>query len=276
VQKLSTDMLALGPDKKPFHDENGQLLLRPGGHGALIENLNDLKGDLIFIKNIDNVQPDSSKQTTLKYKKLLCGYLLHVQAQIHSHLKALHSSGLSDTILDETLHFSRQELCIAITDNKWSSLDSPQARRDFLIRKLDRPLRVCGVVKNTGEPGGGPFWVQGDDGALNLQIVEGAQIDYASTTQSKIFYASTHFNPVDIVCSVRNFRGQVFDLKKYVDDKAVIRTHKSYQGRDLLACERPGLWNGAMSDWITLFVEVPEETFTPVKSVNDLLRPSHQ
>jgi len=276
LQKLSTDMLALGLDKNPFHDENGHLLLRPGGHGALIENLNDLKADIIFVKNIDNVQPDNSKPLGIKYKKLLSGYLLRVQKELFSHLRKLHSNELSDAFLEEALLFARKSLCVAIPDAKWATLSSHQARRDFLIRKLDRPLRVCGVVKNTGEPGGGPFWVAGDDGVSNLQIVEGAQIDNSAPTQSKIFYTSTHFNPVDLVCAVRNFRGQVFDLRKYVDPSAVILTHKSYQGRDLIACERPGLWNGSMSDWITLFVEVPEETFTPVKTLNDLLRPCHQ
>ena len=275
VQKLSTDMIALGPDRMPFHDENGHILLRPGGHGALIENLNDLRADLIYIKNIDNVQLDRNKEESILYKRLLAGYLLSIQESLFTHLRGLHSSNLNDQYLEEVLKFARNTLCISIPDSKWQELSSHQARRDFLIRKLDRPLRVCGVVKNTGEPGGGPFWVHGDDGVTSLQIVEGSQIDDSSPAQSKIFYTSTHFNPVDLVCAVKGFRGQTFDLRKYVDPRAVIFTKKSYQGRDLLACERPGLWNGAMSDWITLFVEVPEATFTPVKTIIDLLRPSH-
>jgi Domain of unknown function (DUF4301) len=274
-QKSSTDMLALGPNKQPFHDKKGHLLLRPGGHGALIENLNDIQGDIILIKNIDNIQPDTQRDKTILYKKLLTGYLLKIRTEIFAHLLTLHSTTLNEHDLTNILAFTRKTLCIAISDNKWKELDSIQSKRDLLIRKLNRPFRVCGVVKNTGEPGGGPFWVEAEDGTLSLQIVEGAQINHSSPTQDKIFLTSTHFNPVDLVCSVRNFKGEIFDLRKYVDQKAVILTHKSYMGQDLTVCERPGLWNGGMSDWITLFVEVPEDTFSPVKTINDLLRPSH-
>lgn len=276
VQKKSTDMLALDNQNKPFRNQNGEILLRPGGHGALIENLNDLKGDIVFIKNIDNVQPDRLKATTILYKKLLAGVLIRAQNRAFSYLHSLHS--LPDTELDfeELRNFANYKLNIPIPTEVWLKLLSLNEKRALLIQKLNRPIRVCGVVKNTGEPGGGPFWATNSDGIPSLQIIEGAQVDHTSSTQSKIFYASTHFNPVDIVCGLKNFQGNSFDLHKYIDPNAVILTKKSFQGRDLLASERPGLWNGGMADWITIFVEVPEQTFTPVKTVNDLLRASHQ
>ncbi len=271
IQKKSTNMLALDADNKPFRDDNGRIMLRPGGHGSLIENLSDLKSDIIFIKNIDNVQPDHDKETTLKYKKVLAGYLIETQEKVFGYLHQLQNQSLLESDLDNMASFARNELQIDIQKTVWNDMDSEQ-KRLLLIKKLNRPIRVCGMVRNTGEPGGGPFWIREDDNTLGIQIVEGAQVNLKDSEQAALFRNSTHFNPVDLVCSYKDFSGNHFDLHEYINNEAVIKTEKSYRGRKLTASERPGLWNGAMSNWITLFIDVPESTFTPVKTVLDLLR----
>ena len=270
VQKGSTDTVAVDTRDQPFRTDDGRLLFRPGGHGALIENLNDLRLDLVFIKNIDNVVPEHLASETIRWKQALAACLVQLQAETFRHVEAL--GGRPGTAeIEAAESFARQELCVEVGPG----LD-PEHRRAFLLRKLDRPLRVCGVVKNTGEPGGGPFWVRGEDGGASLQIVESAQVDSASPEQREIFASSTHFNPVDLVCGVRNHRGECFDLRRHVDSRAVFIGRKSSGGRELKALELPGLWNGAMADWNTVFVEVPLLTFNPVKTVLDLLRPEHQ
>ncbi len=274
MQKTFTDTLAVDLENMPFRQKDGKILFRPGGHGALIENLNDLKGDIIFVKNIDNVVPDRLKPETFKWKKILGGYLIDIQTRVFSFLKEMSSGALDDAFLDRVMAFVRDELCLTMPAAKEKA--PPSEKRTFLMETLNRPLRVCGMVKNVGEPGGGPFWVRDKSGAISLQIVEIAQIDPDSETHLDILAAATHFNPVDLVCGVSDFEGRPFDLRLYVDPSAVFISQKSKDGKDLKALEHPGLWNGAMAKWITLFVEIPIITFNPVKKVNDLLRKEHQ
>lgn len=224
-QERSTDTIAVDLENRPFRTDEGELLFRPGGHGALLANLQALGGDVVFVKNIDNVVPDARKGPTLLWKRLLCGYALKLRREGHG---------------------------------------------------TDRPLRVCGVVRNQGEPGGGPFWTVERDGTTTRQIVESAQVDLGDPAQAAVWGASTHFNPVDLVCLLRDPEGRPFDLSRFVDPDTVFLAQKTHEGRPLKALERPGLWNGAMARWETFFVEVPLETFAPVKSVLDLLRPEHQ
>ncbi len=271
IQKPSTDTIAVDLENKPFRLPDGSILFRPGGHGALIENLNDLEGDIIFIKNIDNVVPDRVKDEVVLWKKLLCGYLVRLQNKIYSYLQMLSSSKGSEEFIEEVIRFIQKELDVSLPPHKISL----EEKRDFVYSILDRPIRVCGVVRNVKEPGGGPFWVS-KDGELSKQIIESAQVDFGDETQKKIWNSSTHFNPVDIVCGVRDFRGKPFNLKEYVDKDAVFITQKSKDGQELKALELPGLWNGSMAYWNTIFVEVPLITFNPVKTVNDLLRKEHQ
>lgn len=226
TQKRATDTIAVDGDNRPFRAADGRLVLRPGGHGALIENLNDLGADLVFIKTIDNIQPEHLRGSTREWMRVLTGHLVVLQAE--------------------------------------------------LAATFDRPLRVVGVVRNTGEPGGGPFWVREPDGTVSMQIVESAQVDQRDAAQREVFAAATHFNPVFMACGVRDRTGGPFDLRRFVDPSAVFIARKSKDGRALQALERPGLWNGAMARWHTVFVEVPLDTFTPVKTINDLLRPAHQ
>jgi len=275
IQQPSTDTIALNDENEPFRDEGGRLLFRPGGHGALLQNLNDLRADLVFVKNIDNIVPDHLKPTTLRWKKLMAGYLIQLQTQIFRYLERLSSSPIQDGLLREIRGFINRPLCIPLDH---ASLDpaGPEALRSLFYDTLNRPLRVCGMVKNEGEPGGGPFWVQAGDGRISLQIVEGAQIDPTSREQAEIWASATHFNPVDMVCGLRDWRGNPFDLAQYVDPQSFLVSRKSSGGRTLKALERPGLWNGSMANWITVFVEVPVETFSPVKTVTDLLRREHQ
>jgi hypothetical protein len=272
-QKSSTNTLAVDMKGLPFRDRFGRLHFRPGGHGALIENLNDLKADLIYIKNVDNVVPDRFKEKVCHWKKVLGGYLVSIQEIIHSLLRRMKGADSSQAVL-EAAGFATRELPISLPTGfeRWPE----DKRREFLLDLLDRPIRVCGVVPNAGEPGGAPFWVEGTNGELSIQIVEKAQVDLRSPEQSAIWNSSTHFNPVDIVCCVRDFEGKPFDLRKFVDPRAVIITSKSIEGKEVQALELPGLWNGGMAHWITLFIEVPAATFNPVKSVYDLLRPEHQ
>jgi hypothetical protein len=274
LQKPSTDTLAVDMEDRPLRDGQGKLLFRPGGHGALIENLNDLQADLVFIKNIDNVQPDRVKPTVVDWKKALGGYLVRLQRESFERLERLREPRPPGAVLDEAIHFTGSRLQVEL-NGRLGPL-APQERRAFLIDRLSRPLRVCGVVPNTGEPGGGPFWVRGGDGSVTKQIVEGAQVDSTDEEQCAILTSSTHFNPVDLVCAVRDAKGRPFDLTRYIDRDAVVIASKSAGGQELKALELPGLWNGAMAGWNTVFVEVPLETFSPVKSVLDLLREEHR
>lgn len=271
-QKPSTDTIAADANNDAFRD-NGNLLFRPGGHGALIENLNDLDGDVIFIKNIDNVVPDSMKETTVKYKKLIAGLLVHLQKQSFLFLKELENENISTAKLSIITQFCEVRLNNYFADIH--SLSQSELRK-YLQEKLNRPMRVCGMVKNVGEPGGGPFLTVNYDGTVSPQILESSQIDMNNVADKQKMLGSTHFNPVDLVCAVKNYKGEKFDLLRYVDKKTGFISIKSKSGKELKALELPGLWNGAMSDWNTIFVEVPIETFNPVKTVNDLLRTEHQ
>lgn len=271
-QKPSTDTVAADMENKPFRDK-GKLLFRPGGHGALIENLNDLDADVIFIKNIDNVVPDRLKEDTVTYKKLIAGVLVTLQKQVFEYLELLDGGKYTHAQLEEIIRFLQQTLCCRKLDIK----DLEDADLVIYLRKkLNRPMRVCGMVKNVGEPGGGPFLAYNADGTVSLQILESSQIDMNDPVKKEMFEKGTHFNPVDLVCAVRDYKGNKFDLVKYVDKATGFISYKSKNGRELKALELPGLWNGAMSDWNTVFVEVPLSTFNPVKTVNDLLREQHQ
>ncbi len=270
-QKSYTDTIAVDLANDPFRTEAGNLFFRPAGHGALIANLNEIDADIIFVKNIDNVVPDKMKDDTITYKKALAGTLLKCQEKIFSFLNALDGK-VDDDVTNEILTFLKQELKL----KNLPDFESAKSKIEFLKSKLNRPLRICGMVKNEGEPGGGPFYAQNNDGTQSLQIVESSQIDFGDDQQKSIANAATHFNPVDLVCGVKNYKGEKFDLTKFVDVETGFISRKSKDGRDLKAQELPGLWNGAMSDWNTLFVEVPVSTFNPVKTVNDLLRPEHQ
>jgi hypothetical protein len=272
IQKPATDTLAVDRDNQPFREEDGSLLFRPGGHGALIENLNDIDSDIIFIKNIDNVVPDRLKEQEAHYKKLLAGMLVTMQRRAFAYLEKLDSGRVTSDELEEMLSFTEKELCIIHSE----TFDADETLMAYLKRKLDRPFRVCGMVKNEGEPGGGPFLVVNRDGTASLQILENSQINKNDPRAMDAFRNGSHFNPVDLVCGVKNYQGDKFDLTKFVDHNTGFISHKSKNGKDLKALELPGLWNGAMSDWNTLFVEVPVSTFNPVKTVNDLLRPEHQ
>jgi hypothetical protein len=274
TQKESSNTIAVDMENRPFRLADGTIHFRPAGHGALIENLNNLRGDIVFIKNIDNIVLDRLKPPTFTWKKALAGYLLKIQQRIFSYVERLHKEIDEDRFFDEALDFVETELFLPIRETL--RLGSTGEKREFLLAALNRPLRVCGQVARRGEPGGGPFWVEGRDGTLSMQIVERAQVDPDSARQQEIWHAATHFNPVDVVCGVRDYLGNPFDLKKYVDPDAIIITKKSHEGRELKALELPGLWNGAMAHWITIFVEVPLITFNPVKTINDLLREEHQ
>ncbi|MBO4593419.1 MAG: DUF4301 family protein [Bacteroidaceae bacterium] len=266
-QKPSTDTIAANPDGTPFREADGSLLFRPGGHGALIENLNEIEADVIFIKNIDNVVPDRLKPETIEWKQVIAGVLVKAQQQAFDYLRMLDGNP-SEAQLAEIAEFVEHTLC---TNPMGQKVDA-----DYLRRKLNRPMRVCGVVKNVGEPGGGPFLTYNQDGTVSLQILESSQIDTANEEYVKMFEGGTHFNPVDLVCAVKDYQGRPFRLPDFVDRATGFISSKSKGGRELRALELPGLWNGAMSDWVTIFVEVPLGTFNPVKTVNDLLREQHQ
>ncbi|MGM9700459.1 MAG: DUF4301 family protein [Prevotella sp.] len=272
-QKPSTDTVAANPDNTPFRNEDGSLLFRPGGHGALIENLNDLDADIVFIKNIDNVVPDRLKADTVLYKNVLAGVLVALQRKAFEYLELLDSGEYNHEKLEEIIRFLQRDLCCRKADIK--ELEDADLV-GYLRKKLNRPMRVCGVVKNVGEPGGGPFLAYNQDGTVSLQILESTQIDKNNPEYLKMFTEGTHFNPVDLVCAVKDYQGRPFNLPEYVDRQTGFISSKSKNGKELKALELPGLWNGAMSDWNTVFVEVPLSTFNPVKTVNDLLRPQHQ
>ena len=274
TQKPSTDTLAVDMENKPFRDQDGKLVFRPGGHGALLENLDDLKGNIIFIKNIDNVVPDRLKHVTYTYKRALGGFLVALQNKVFSYLERVAKKKVDDRLLNEIFQFVERQLFMAlpegVTHGSW------EEKRTFLFGKLNRPLRVCGVVRNVGEPGGGPFWVEDEAGNLSRQIVEKSQVDMESSEQRKIWESATHFNPVDLVCGVRDYGGRPFSLADYVDPDTGFISTKSKGGKELKALELPGLWNGSMAKWNTVFVQVPLITFNPVKTVFDLLRKEHQ
>ncbi len=273
VQKPSTDTIAVTPENHPFRLPDGKILFRPGGHGALIENLNDRGEDIIFIKNIDNVVPDRLKGDTVRYKKILGGLLIRLLRKIYRWLNKMDGKALDEQEMNELIAFVVRELQTELPGD-FSAL-SPSGKQKAVYEILHRPVRVCGMVKNEGEPGGGPFWVAGKDGRLSLQIVESSQINRDDPQKNEILNHSTHFNPVDLVCAVKDHQGRKYDLKAFVDPETYFISSKSFDGKELKALELPGLWNGAMADWITLFVEVPASTFHPVKTVNDLLRPEH-
>lgn len=272
-QKASTDTVAANPDNTPFRNEDGSLLFRPGGHGALIQNLNEIEADVVFIKNIDNVVPDSMKEDTVTYKQLIAGVLVTLQKQAFDYLNLLETGAYSHEQLEEIIHFVQRDLCCRRHDIK--ELEDAELVI-YLKQKLNRPMRVCGVVKNVGEPGGGPFLTYNQDGTVSLQILESSQIDKSNTEYMKMFTEGTHFNPVDLVCAVKDYKGNDFNLPDFVDKTTGFISSKSKNGKELKALELPGLWNGAMSNWNTVFVEVPLSTFNPVKTVNDLLREQHQ
>jgi hypothetical protein len=274
IQRQSTDTIAVDLENRPFRLADGSLHFRPAGHGALLDNLNGLTGDIVFVKNIDNIVPDRLKGPTFIWKKALAGYLLKIQGRIFSYVEKLEGGIDEDEFFREVFEFSRGELFLPIPEGL--RRESASKKREYFLSILNCPLRVCGQVPSRGEPGGGPFWVEGKDGSLSMQIVERAQVDPDSDEQGEIWRSATHFNPVDIVCGVRDYRGNPFDLGQYVDPDAIVITTKSKDGRELKALELPGLWNGAMARWITIFVEVPLITFNPVKTINDLLREEHQ
>ena len=273
VQKPSTDTVAADMENNPFRDKNDKLLFRPGGHGALIENLNDIDADVVFVKNIDNVVPDSFKCSTVIFKKVIAGVLVTLQERIFNYLNLIETGKYSHDQVEEMIHFLQDDLCIKNPDTKL--LEDAELIL-YIKSKLLRPLRVCGMVKNVGEPGGGPFLAYNSDGTISLQILESSQIDMDDPEKKEMFEKGTHFNPVDLVCAVRDYKGHKFDLVNFVDKATGFISYKSKNGKDLKALELPGLWNGAMSDWNTVFVEVPLSTFNPVKTVNDLLREQHQ
>ena len=261
TQLPATDTLAATEDGQPFRDKNGNLFFRPGGHGTLIHNVNQLRSDVIFVKNIDNVFTDSTLKDTIHYKKLLAAYLLTVQKKVFFYLSLLKKGNVSPSLLDEIRQFLQEKLSIQAGEN-WRETD--------FYASLNRPMRVCGMVKNEGEPGGGPFFVTNQCGKTSLQIVESSQIDKKNPQQMAIMQQSTHFNPVDMVCATRDFEGNYFNLLQYVDNNMAFLSSKSYEGTPIKVMELPGLWNGAMADWITIFVEVPLSTFHPVKTMFDL------
>ena len=273
-QRPSSDTIAADAENQPFRDRHDRLLFRPGGHGALLENLQAVHGDIVHLNNIDNVVHGRLKTVIYRYKKALGGYLVALQEETFAHLRLLEGGQASA---------SQIELAMAFANEKWSVTVPPELihrstveQSQFLYAKLNRPLRVCGVVKNQGEPGGGPFWAESPDNVLSLQIVEKSQADVSIDSQRALLDASTHFNPVDMVCGMRDYQGRPFRLEAFRDPDTYFISDKTYEGRSLKALEHPGLWNGAMAHWNTAFVEVPLSTFNPVKTVFDLLRPEHQ
>lgn len=270
-QKSSTDTIAVNLDNSPFREADGSLLFRPAGHGALLENLQDIDADLIFIKTVDNVAPDSRKKDTILYKEVIGGLMLVLQGRCFAYLRALEVGPVSEALLHEMACFFEEALCGKLPTGFANKPASEQAT--ILQGLFNRPIRVCGMVKNEGEPGGGPFWVSEADGSESLQIAESSQID---PQQASLMAEATHFNPVDLVCGTKDYRGNKFNLSAFVDSNTGFISTKSKNGLPLKAQELPGLWNGAMARWNTIFVEVPITTFSPVKVIEDLLRPQHQ
>lgn len=272
-QRPSTDTIAVTLQNEPFRDSDGKLLFRPGGHGALISNLNEQDSDIIFIKNIDNVVAEEFLNITVRHKKALAGLLLHLRSRVFSYLSKMETV-ISDDIIEDAVRFIKSDLFASLP--KAFRYKSPEEKAKYLKRYLNRPVRVCGMVRNEGEPGGGPFWIEEETGQESLQILEMSQLDLTDPAQKEILRSATHFNPVDLVCSVYDYKGKKFDLIKFINPETGFITIKSFNSNKIKALELPGLWNGAMFDWITVFAEVPIETFNPVKTINDLLRPKHQ
>ncbi|GAA3595690.1 DUF4301 family protein [Flavivirga amylovorans] len=273
-QQEATETVALTTEGQVFRNEDGSILFRPAGHGALLENLNDLNNDIIFIKNVDNIVVSDKNIEVSEYKKLLAGILIKIQEQIFTFLHKLDEALVLEEQLLEIVAFLSSKMHVSI-DEDFEDF-TLEEKKEYLKDKLNRPIRVCGMVKNEGEPGGGPFWVKDKNGVISLQIVEFAQIDIQDSTQQDIVKNATHFNPTDLVCGVKNYKGEKFNLKEFVDPEAAFITLKTQNGIDIKALELPGLWNGSMAYWNSIFVEVPLSTFNPVKTVNDLLKPAHQ
>jgi hypothetical protein len=274
IQSPATNTLAVDLENRPFRKPDGNLLFRPGGHGALLQNLNQLEGDIVLIRNIDNVVTDERSDLVVLHQRILTGMLLAVQNEIFNYLTLLSSGSFEAHGLQEVLDFVVHRLNPSVGEHLSSCGEREKAARIFGL--LNRPLRVCGMVVNRGEPGGGPFWVKDASGRLSLQVVEQAEIDRGSAEQVAVLEGSTHFSPVQIACGLRDFQGKPFDLNRFADPGAVFVSRKTEEGKELRALELPGLWNGGMAYWNTIFVEVPEETFNPVKTINDLLRPGHR
>ena len=273
IQKPSTDTIAVDPDNQLFRDDKGDLVFRPGGHGALLQNLNDLDADMVFISNIDNVAPLPLQEERVKYKKLLGAFLLKKVKRIHEILSKIDQHVPSEQLRKE-IHTVIEEFSPQSAE-EMKDMDNMDFRKSA-VKLLNRPVRVCGMVKNEGEPGGGPFWIRDKSGKISKQIIESSQIDSDNLQQKEIFSQSTHFNPVDLACFLKDYKGRSFDLPDFSNPDMGFIAQKSQSGKTLKALELPGLWNGAMAEWITLFVEVPLSTFSPVKTVFDLLRPEHQ
>jgi hypothetical protein len=274
VQKPSTDTISIDDKNEPFRESDGSLHFRPGGHGALLENLNDIDCDLVFIKNIDNVTHDRNKADTIAYKKAIGGLLIYYQEKIFSYLRMLEKANeLSGGHVKEIVNFLSEELGTTVSSK---IVNKPAQAAGYLFNKLNRPIRVCGMVENAGESGGGPFWTDEADGSLSLQIVESSQVNMHDPEQVALLNSSTHFNPVDLVCGIKDYQGNKFNLMNYRDQNTGFISKKFKNGKPLKALELPGLWNGSMAHWNTIFVEVPMATFTPVKTVHDLLRSEHQ
>lgn len=272
-QQKSTDTLAVNIDNTPFREASGHLFFRPGGHGALIENLGQLDADIVFIKNIDNVSHNNIHTIAL-YKRALAGILIKLQEQIFTYLRKIEQEVIGEEDIRSILAFAEEKLSLHISAD--ISKYTLENKKEFLFNLLNKPIRICGMVKNEGEPGGGPFWIECSRGELSLQIVESSQIALDNKAQKDIFSNATHFNPVDLVCGLKNYKGEYFNLHEFVDDTSGFIVHKNRFGKEVKSYELPGLWNGAMAGWITIFAEVPLETFNPVKTVNDLLKPAHQ
>ncbi|MDR2680792.1 MAG: DUF4301 family protein [Tannerella sp.] len=273
TQPANTDTIAVDGANAPFRDAKGRIVFRPGGHGALIQNLNRLDSDVVFIKNIDNVTPDGMKDIVVRFKKVLAGVLVTLQKKIFGYVRLIESGNYTHEQIEEMIYFLQDVLCIKNPETKF--LEDVELVL-YIKKKLMRPLRVCGMVKNAGEPGGGPFLAYNSDNTISPQILESSQIDMTNPEAKKAFEQGSHFNPVDLVCALKDVNDKKYNLPDYVDRDTGFISKKSKDGRDLKALELPGLWNGSMSDWNTVFVEVPIETFNPVKTVNDLLRPQHQ
>ncbi len=274
IQKPSTDTIAVTADNTPFRNDDGSILFRPGGHGALIHNLNDLDADVVFIKNIDNVSSDLKVRASVTtYEFVMAGVLVSVQEKLFNYLRRLDAGECDDNLLSEIADFCEETLLIK---NKSIRGKSKEEQVRYFTAKLNRPIRICGMVRNEGEPGGGPYYINNSDGSVGLQILESSQIDKSNKQYVDMMANSTHFNPVDLICSLKNYRGEKFDLLKYVDESCGFISSKSKNGVELKALELPGLWNGAMSDWNTIFFEYPVLNFNPVKTVNDLLREQHR
>ncbi len=273
-QNQATETVALTSNGKVCRTKDNSILFRPAGHGALLDNLNKLNYDLIFIKNIDNIVCANKNKGVSQYKKLLAGVLFEVQEQIFEYLHKLDTGNLIDADFKGIALFVSYRLNVPINIDfeQYTHLEKVL----YLKSILNKPLRVCGMVKNQGEPGGGPFWVKDKAGNISLQIVEFAQINFSKRNQQSIVYKATHFNPTDLVCGIKNYKGEKFDLTQFVDPEAAFITTKTQNGADIKALELPGLWNGSMAHWNSVFVEVPLETFNPVKTVNDLLKSVHQ